>query len=145
MPGMTISRSTRSGGLFSMLRRAAVPSTATLSLYSSRRACTRMSIFVFASSTMSTRLAERSFTSVAPGSDFERALQLRLGILEGIALDTRVELYPARRVEQGAEGIAMCLDEVDCPGIGVRQQRGELRRGLSRLGRARRRRWLNRR
>src|SRR4249919_166260 len=119
MPGMTISRSTRSGGLFSMLRRAAAPSRATLSLYSSRRACTRMSIFVFASSTMSTRLAERSFMSAAPRSGFERARQLRLGIREGVALDTRVELHPARRVKQGAEGIAMCLDELDRLGIRV--------------------------
>ena len=97
---MTISRSTRSGGLFSMLRRAAAPSRATLSLYSSRRAWTRMSIFVFASSTMRMRLSERSFTSAAPGSGFERALQLRLGIGEGVALDSASNSDPARRVEQ---------------------------------------------
>ena len=93
-----MSSSTRSGGLFSMLRRAAAPSRATLSLYSSRSAWTRMSTFVFASSTMSTRLSDRSFTSAAPGRwSSRRVLQSRLGVGEGVALDERVELRPARR------------------------------------------------
>ena len=107
-----MSSSTRSGGLFSMLRRAAAPSSATLSLYSSRSASTRMSMFVFTSSTMRMRLSDRSFTSAAPGRGFEGVLQSAPGLGKGVALDERFELRPARRVEQRTERIVMRLDEL---------------------------------
>src|SRR3954464_8950232 len=115
-----MSRSTRSGGLFSTLRRAAAPSTATLSLYSSRRASTRISIFVFTSSTMRMRLSDRSFISAAPCRGVEDAHQLGLGIAEAVALNERLERGPSRGVEQRTERIAIGIDELARRRIRVR-------------------------
>ena len=72
-------------------------------------------------------------------------LQSRLGIGKGVALDERFELRPARGVEQRTERIAIGIDELARRWIRVRQQRGELRRRLTRPSRTRRRRGLNRR
>ena len=70
-------------------------------------------------------------------------LQSRLGIGKGVALDERFELRPARSVEQRAERIAIGIDELAGRRIRLRQQRGELRRRLTRPSRIGRRRGLN--
>src|SRR6185436_7640736 len=137
---MTMSSSTRSGTAFSTLRSAAAPSSATLSLYSSRSASTRMSTLVLTSSTMSTRLSDRSFTSVAPAEALERLRQLRLRIVEGITLDQRFELPPRLVAEERRQRRAIRLDEIGGARIEFREKGGELHRRLARLAGVRRRR-----
>src|SRR6185436_6716637 len=137
---MTMSSSTRSGTAFSTLRSAAAPSSATLSLYSSRSASTRMSTLVLTSSTMRTRLSERSFTSVAPAEALERLRQLRLRVFEGITLDERLEIAPRPVAEERREGGAIRFDEIGGARIELREEGGELHRrlaGLAGVGRRR--------
>src|SRR3954470_9877010 len=126
-----MSRSTRSGGLFSMLRSADSPSSATLNLYSSRSACTRMSTFVFTSSTTSTRLSESSFTSLPPGGSVEHVREPRLRLRKRIPLHHGFELVPIRRRKQRPERLAVRIDEVAGGGVRIREQHGERGRGLA--------------
>src|SRR5262245_9206468 len=64
-----MSRRTRSGALRSTARRAASPSSATLSLKSPRSASTSMSTLAFTSSTISTRQSARSLISGMAASE----------------------------------------------------------------------------
>src|SRR4030095_112302 len=119
-----MSSSTRSGGLFSTLRRAVSPSSATLNLYSSRRASTRMSMFSFASSTMRTRLSDRSFTS-DPLHTFECLLQSRLSIGESVTLNELLEFRPTRIAKQWPQRRLIRFDEIGRAGIEFGKERGE--------------------
>src|SRR6187402_3535180 len=84
-----MSRSSRSGGLFSTVRRAASPLRATLILYSPRSASTSMSTFAFTSSTISTRHSDRFLTATLPldSHGAGRALQRFERALEVVGVD----------------------------------------------------------
>src|SRR5262245_53851373 len=119
-----MSSRTRSGGALPALRSAASPSSATLSLYSSLSALTRMSTLVLTSSTMRTRLSERFFTSGSRNVLRERVLQLRLRPVEIVVAHALFELPPDRGVEERPQRGLVGVEKVRRAGLEPREKRG---------------------
>ena len=110
-------------------RRAASPSRATLSLNSPRRASTSMSTLALTSSTISTRLSERSWvtgmvSSRVPvlgggGAGRERAVEVVTG---DQPRESRERLLPAE--ERARSAAPSLLEVVAGPGVGLLEQPG---------------------
>src|SRR5262245_37517583 len=124
MPGIMMSKSSRSGAFLSTARSAASPSRATLSLNSPRKASTSMSTLALTSSTTSTRHSDRSFMAMT-GSDplLHSCTAQRLeGTLELVGADELREAGVSLRTEEPAEQIAVALEPVDAAGSALLQQ-----------------------